>query len=429
MTTSQHTTVCYQPNPSATGPASTVNEFDARSLTGLGLAHAVNDTYASFLPPLLPALMEKLSMSKTQAGLIAFLSSSPSLLQPVIGYLADRTNLRYMVVLGPAVVSTAMSLLGIAPSLLVLALLVTLAGLGSATFHAVAPAMAGRLSGRSLGRGMGVWMVGGALGFALGPLIVVVAVNYLSLEGTPWLMIGGWGASAVLFAYLRQLPAQPANVAYGDSWRSALRPMKSILVPVAGITLMRAFVVVATFTFLPTYLTERGAALWFAGLSVSINAGAGMVGSLVGGSMSDRWGRRRVLSAFIIAVPILAVALLSAAGWALVPVLILLGFAIPPSNVIVLTLVQESSPDDRAFATGIYHALGFTSESVASLVVGVLGDLLGLASAIAAGAVLMLLSLPLVLLLPKAGGYSTPGESPPQQPLPAQYPYGWNNHD
>lgn len=429
MTRSQHITVCHQPNSSATGQASTDNEFDARSLTGLGLAHAVNDTYAGFLPPLLPALMEKLSMSKTQAGLIAFLSSSPSLLQPTIGYLADRTNLRYMVILGPAVVATAMSLLGIAPSLLVLALLVTLAGLGSATFHAVAAAMAGHLSGRSLGRGMGVWMVGGALGFALGPLIVVVALSYLSLEGTPWLMIGGWGASAALFAYLKRVPARPANVAYGDSWRSSLRPIKTILVPVAGITLMRAFLVVATFTFLPTYLTEQGAALWFAGLSVSISAGAGMVGSLVGGSMSDRWGRRRVLCAFIIAPPILTAALLSTTGWGLVPVLILLGFAIPPSNVIILTLVQESSPDDRAFATGIYHALGFTSESVASLVVGLLGDLFGLASTIAASTVLMLLSLPLVLLLPKARGFSTHGECPSQEPPHAQYPHGRDNHD
>jgi FSR family fosmidomycin resistance protein-like MFS transporter len=429
MTTSNHITASHQPYSPATGPASTGSEFDTGSVTGLGLAHALNDTYASFLPPLLPALMDKLSMSKTQAGLIAFLSTSPSLLQPVVGYLADRTSLRYVVILGPALVSTAMSLLGMAPNLVVLALLITLAGLGSATFHAVAPAMAGYLSGRSLGRGMGIWMVGGALGFAVGPLIVVLALKYLSLEGTAWLMIGGWGASAALFVYLRKVPTQPTNVAYSGSWRSALRPMKPILVPIAGITLLRAFVVIATFTFLPTYLTERGAALWFAGLSVSINAASGMLGSLVGGWMSDRWGRRRVLAAFIFVVPILAVALLAARGWALLPVLILLGFAIPPSNVVVLALVQESSPDARAFASGIYHAIGFSSESIASLAVGFLGDLVGLGSTIAASAGIMLLSLPLVLLLPKTADFSTPGESTPQEPPPARYAYDWDDHD
>jgi len=82
-----------------------------------------------------------------------------------------------------------------------------------------------------------------------------------------------------------------------------------------------------------------------------------------------------------------------------------LGFAIPHSNVIIMAVVQESSIDHRALATGIYHALGFGSESVTSLTVGVLGDLLGLDFAIAASAVLMLLSLPLVLLLPKAKPY------------------------
>jgi FSR family fosmidomycin resistance protein-like MFS transporter len=401
---SQDTTACHQPESPAPLHTSDPN-FHRGSLAGLGFAHAVNDTYAGFLPPLLPPLIEKLSLSKTEAGLVAFLSTSPSLLQPVIGHLADRADLRYLVILSPAIVSTAMSLLGIAPRLLVVALLVLVAGAGSAALHAVASPMAGHLSGRSLGRGMGVWMVGGALGFTLGPLIVVTTLNFLPLEGTPWLMIGGWAASVVLFWRLRRIPARPAGIAGSNSWRDGLSTVKSILVPVAGITLMRALLVSATFTFLPTYLTEQGAALWFAGLSVSISAGAGMVGSLVGGSMSDRWGRRPVLLAFLVAAPVLAFALLIARSWSLLLVLILLGFAIPPSNVIILAVVQESSTDHRAFATGIYHALGFSSESVTSLTVGVLGDLLGLDFAIVASAVLMLLSLPLVLLLPKAKPY------------------------
>ena len=418
---SQDTTARHQPESPAPPRTSDPN-FHRSSLADLGFAHTVNDTYAGFLPPLLPPLIEKLSLSKTEAGLIAFLSTSPSLLQPVIGHLADRADLRYLVILSPAIVSTAMSLLGIAPRLLVLALLVMVAGAGSAAFHAVASPMAGHLSGRSLGRGMGVWMVGGALGFTLGPLIVVTTLNFLPLEGTPWLMIGGWAASVILFLRLRRIPARPASIAGSNSWRDGLSTVKSILVPVAGITLMRALLVSATFTFLPTYLTEQGAALWFAGLSVSISAGAGMVGSLVGGSMSDRWGRRPVLLAFLVAAPVLAFALLIARSWSLLLVLILLGFAIPPSNVIILAVVQESSTDHRAMATGIYQALGFSAESVSSLIVGILGDLLGLDFAIVASAVLMLLSLPLVLLLPKAipypGGdeYLFVGPTSDQQP-------------
>jgi FSR family fosmidomycin resistance protein-like MFS transporter len=393
--TSQHSHLPTTPRPPD-------DQCDTGALAGLGFAHAANDTYASFLPPLLPPLIEKLSLSKTEAGLIAFLATSPALLQPAIGYVADRADLRWMVIVGPATVATTMSLLGVAPRLVVIALLVMIAGLGSAAFHAVASPMAGRLAGRSLGRGMGIWMVGGALGFALGPLIVVTALNFVPLEGTPWLVIGGWLASALLFACLRRIPAAPAGFADHDSWRDGFRKVRPILVPVAAIVLLRAFLVAGTFTFLPTYLTEQGSALWFAGLSVSISAAAGMIGALVGGSVSDLWGRRRVLLGFLVAAPVLTFGLLGAKDWALVPILVLLGFSLPPSQVITLALIQEFSDRNRAFATGLYLALGFMSESVAALTVGILADLFGLRSAIAAGAILMLLSLPIVSLLPQA---------------------------
>jgi FSR family fosmidomycin resistance protein-like MFS transporter len=419
--TVQHTPTCAPPDIEVDAFPVTDDHFHTGSLTGLGLAHAVNDTYAAFLPPLLPALIEKLSISKSEAGLLAFLSTSPSLLQPAIGYLADHTDLRYLVILAPAIASTTMSLLGVAPRLLVLAVLVTLAGIGSAAFHAVASPMAGHLSGRSLGRGMGIWMVGGALGFALGPLIVVGALSFLPLEGTPWLMIGGWVASAILYACLRGVPTRPAGAVNDNSWQDGLRAFQPIFYPVAGITLVRALLVAATFTFLPTYLTEQGAPLWFAGLSVSISAGAGMVGSLVGGSMSDRWGRRGILSLFLIAAPILSLGLLAARSWTLVPVLILTGFTIPPSNVIILALVQERSLDNRAFATGIYLALGFTSQAIASLAVGIMGDFFGLGSTIAVSAVLMILSLPLVLLLPRGPDLPSPGDFVMPDPTHDQY--------
>jgi FSR family fosmidomycin resistance protein-like MFS transporter len=400
------------------------DDFPTGSVTALGFAHAANDTYAAFLPPLLPPLMEKLSFSKTEAGLIAFLSTLPSLLQPAIGHLADRADLRYLVIFSPAIVATAMSLLGIAPRLLVVALLVTVAGLASAALHAVAPAMAGRLSGRRLGRGMGIWMVGGALGFTIGPLIVVTTLNFLSLEGTPWLMVGGWAASGLLFAVLPRVPARPPDSVVSNSWREGLQSLKPIFLPVAGITLLRSFLVTATFIFLPTYLTEQGAPLWFAGLAVSISAGAGMVGSLVGGSLSDRWGRRLILSTFTVAAPIFALAMLGARDWTLVLVLILLGFAIPPSNVVIMTLVQESSPDNRALANGVYHALGFMSESVSSLTVGILGDLIGLSPTIVITAVLMLLSLPLVVLLPGGDPAPIDEDYPSPGPPRGQHPYG-----
>ena len=91
------------------GPAaSAIDAFQTGHVVTIGLAHALNDTCTSFLAPLLPALIAKLAMSKTQAGLLAFLQSSPSLFQPVIGHLADRANLRCAVIVAPGIAATMM---------------------------------------------------------------------------------------------------------------------------------------------------------------------------------------------------------------------------------------------------------------------------------------------------------------------------------
>ncbi len=385
----------------AEGPVlSEIEEFQTGRVLTITLAHAMNDTYTAFLPPLLPAFIAKLALSKTEAGLLAFLQSSPSVLQPVIGHLADRVTLRYFVILAPAGTATMMSLLGVAPRYAVLALLVMLAGLSSASLHAVAPAMTARLSGRRLGRGMGIWMVGGILGWTMGPIIVVGAVNLLSLESTPWLMIGGWLASVILYVRLRDVPGHPPTEGPANSWREGLQALRPILTPVVGIMVARALMVSATFTFLPVFLTERGADLWLAGASVSIVAGAGIAGSLLGGSMSDRFSRRPVLVVSVLTAPLLMFVFLGVNGWAQLPVLILLGVAMPPTQVILMALVQENCPENRALANGIFLSLTFLSESGGAVILGAMGDLLGLRLAFATSALVVLLGLPLVFWLP-----------------------------
>ncbi len=379
---------------------SPVEGFQTGRVLSVTFAHATNDIYTSFLAPLLPAFIAKLALSKTEAGLLAFLQSSPAVFQPIIGHLADRTELRYLVIVAPALTGTMLSLLGIGPSYVVLALLVMLGGLSSASLHAVAPAMAGRLSGPSLGRGMGIWMVGGILGWTVGPIIVVSVVNLLGLEKTPWLMIVGWLASLVLYLRLRDVPRRPPTEDQGNSWRAGLHILRPILPPVVGIIVARALMVSAAFTFLPIFLTEQGADLWFAGSSVSIVSGAGIAGSLLGGSTSDRIGRRLVLFVSVLTAPLLMLCLLAVSGWAQLPVLVLLGVAMPSTQVILMALVQESCPENRALANGVFLSLTFISESGAAVVMGALGDLLGLRPAFAISAFIVLLGLPLIWLLP-----------------------------
>ena len=239
------------------GPASIDSaDFQAGRVVTISAGHAVHDTYTAFLSPLLPAFIETLSLSRTEAGLLTVFNQAPSVLQPVIGHLADRLSLRALVILAPAVTATLMSLLGVAPSYALLALLLIIVGCSSAVLHSVGPVMAGRLSGRSLGRGMGFWMVGGELGRTLGPLVIVTAIRFLDLKGTPWLMVGGWLASGMLYLRLRDVPGQPEGSSNGLPWRQALRSMGPFLVPLVGIIVVRSFMISALTTYLPVFLTD-----------------------------------------------------------------------------------------------------------------------------------------------------------------------------
>jgi FSR family fosmidomycin resistance protein-like MFS transporter len=374
--------------------------FQTDRVVTIASGHAVHDTYTAFLPPLLPAFIANLSLSTTEAGLLTVFIQTPSLLQPFIGHLADRLSLRYFVILAPALTAVMMSLLGVAPGYALLALLLTVAGFSSACLHAVAPVMAGRLSGQSLGRGMGFWMVGGELGRTLGPIVIVSAIQLLTLKGTPWLMIAGLLASVILYIRLRDVPGRPANAGHGLPWRQALRSMGPLLVPLVGIIVVRSFMITALTTYLPTFLSKEGADLWFAGVSLSVLEAAGVAGALLGGSVSDRLGRRRVLLISLLTTTLFMFVFLELNGWARFPVLLILGLTALSITPVVMALVQESFPDNRALANGIYMALNFSIRSGAVVVVGMLGDLFGMRLAFTASAIIPLLGVPFILLLP-----------------------------
>ncbi len=377
-------------------------QFQTDRVLTISAGHAVHDTYTGFLPPLLPALIENLSLTKTEGGLLTVFNQAPSLLQPLIGHLADRVSLRYLVILTPAVTATAMSLLGVAPRYAMLALLLMLTGLSSAVLHAVAPVIAGRLSGKNLGRGMGIWMVGGELGRTLGPLAIAAYFKLRpdTLADTPWLMIAGWLTSLVLFFRLRDVEGRPSNAGNGLPWRQALRVMGPLLVPLTGIIVARGFMSSALTTYLPTFLVEEGSELWLAGISLSVLEAAGVVGALLGGSLSDRLGRRAILLISLLVTPIVMLVFLVAEGWLRFPLLLIMGLTALSVTPVIMALVQESFPENRALANGVYMALSFLTRSGVVVIVGMMGDLWGMRTSFLVCALTILLGLPFLLFLP-----------------------------
>lgn len=380
---------------------SEISGFQTSPVLTITGAHTIHDGYQGFLSPLLPLLIEKLSLSKTQAGFLSSFTLLPSLIQPFLGFIADRKDMRWAVVLAPAVTGAVMSMIGIAPSYSILAVLLLLGGFSSAFFHSVAPVMTGALSGLKLGRGMSFWMVGGELGRTLAPIIAVAAVGYLTLTGLPVIMVAGLLTSIILYLRLRNVAYKPANGGQDVNVPLVFRQMLPVITPIMFLLIARSFISQGLPLYLPTFLTEQGSGLWFAGASLSIMQVAGVAGALLGGSISDRLGRRVVMVVSTIATSILFFIFTSSSGWVRLPVLLLLGFASLSINPVIQAVVQENFPENRALANGMYMFLNFGINAVSVVLVGLIGDKLGLQMAFYLSAGVLLLGLPFIFLLPR----------------------------
>ena len=132
--------------------------------------------------------------------------------------------------------------------------------------------------------------------------------------------------------------------------------------------------------------------------------GAGVIGALVGGSASDVLGRRRVLAASFLMTPVLMIALVYVTGLWRLPLLLPLGFAGLMATPFIMAAVQETTPENRALANGIYMALNFVLRALIVVFVGALADRMGMRTTFLACAVLGLLGTPFVFWLPGRKG-------------------------
>ena len=374
--------------------------FTAGKVAVIAVGHAVSDTYSAFLPVLLPILIEKFALAKTGAGVLTLFGQLPSLLQPFIGYIADRRGLRIFVAATPAITAILMSFVGVAPSYILVAILLLVVGITSAMLHATGPVLTGRLSGDRLGMGMGYWMVGGEFGRALGPIMIASAITHLGVNNTPYISIFGILVSLIVYWQLRDVKESRVRTSENMHWKEAVHAMRPVLIPVAGIMILRSFSFVAVGTFLPTFLTENGASLILAGASLSVMEVAGVIGAFFGGAISDRVGRRVVMGVSMLLTPLFIFLLLMTSGWVQFPVLMGLGLTSLALTPVVMAIVQESYPENRALANGIYMAINFTGMSLAAVVIGIIADAFDMNAAYIFSAVAMLGGVPFVMKLP-----------------------------
>jgi FSR family fosmidomycin resistance protein-like MFS transporter len=371
--------------------------FIDRVLTLTG-AHLMHDTYSSFLAPLLPNLIEKLSLTYTQAGSLSAITQLPSLLNPIIGYLDDKVSLRIFIVLAPGVTATTMSCLGIAPDFLSLVLLLTVTGLSISAFHSTAPAMVARASGQQVGRGMSLYMAAGEFGRTIGPLLASWGLLTFGLGKMYPVAILGWISSLVIFVRFQGIPV---HVDKHPGFREIIPVARRLFLPLVGVIFFRSFLVSGLGLYLPTLLEGEGASIWTAGATLAIYQFAGVFGAILGGTISDRLGRKPVLLAVSLLFPIMVLGFLVTSGWLTIPVLILAGLFGLSSQPITLAIVQDHLPNHRSVGNGFFMAINFIFLSLSAIGIGMLGDRIGLRQAFLWTAISGFFVIPFVFFLPR----------------------------
>ena len=321
----------------------------------------------------LPIFINKMGINLFQAGMLDVVRRIPTLFNPLTGAIADMMNVRYFIVLGPAITAVCMCLTGVAPDYNSLLLLVLLAGIGSAIFHVPAPVMIRHFSHNSIGRGMSYYMLGGELARTFGPLTVIAALSLGGVQSLIYLIPFGLFATLMLFFQLRKTEdCRDHSKRKNGSFYATFRKHLPLFFLLGGVTLFRSALKASLTIYLPTYLTKSGSSLWLAGMSLAILQFAGAAGTLMSGTISDRIGRKKTLLAIAVLNPILMLFFIFYNGFLTVPLLILNGFFLFGSGPVMLAYVHDLKSDHMSFINGIYMTINFALSALMILYVGYL---------------------------------------------------------
>ena len=152
--------------------------------------------------------------------------------------------------------------------------------------------------------------------------------------------------------------------------------------------------------FLPTYINQQTGNLWLAGIALTLFEAAGVAGVLTAGSMSDLFGRRKILLVSLIGAPVCLFVFTITGGWFRIATLLVTGFTLLSTTPVMLALVQEQGRDAPAAANGLFMMISFLARSAVVVVVGMTADLIGLKMAYVIFALVGFIGLPFAFRLP-----------------------------
>ncbi len=373
----------------------------------LSTGHMVTDINQGALPAMLPFFISAFDLSYAAAAGIVFAANmTSSIVQPVFGHAADRFSKPWLLSVGLMLAGGGAGLTGIVPGYGWILCMAIVSGIGIAAYHPEAARLVNFAAGTRKGTAMSLFGVGGTIGFALGPLIAAAALLQWGLRGSLVLLAPVTIMALIItrrFSQFESLEVErnaahrsSAAIALKDDWRAFAR----LTVVIIG----RSIIFYGLNTFIPIYwivaLSQSKAA---GAMALTVFSGAGIIGNLLGGSLADRIGQKKVMLLGLFGL-VLFLPLFVMVKNAQVATLLLfpIGLSLFGTYSPAIVMGQNYLPNRVGLSSGITLGVAVAIGGGAAPIIGKLADLHGIESALASIACLPLLFLAIALGLPQS---------------------------
>jgi FSR family fosmidomycin resistance protein-like MFS transporter len=361
--------------------------IDYKSIALLSAAHLSDDLNQGVVPAMLPFFIAANHLTyAAAAGLILAQTLASSVVQPLFGMLADRRPSPWLIPVGLSFAGIGVALAGLASSYWLIFAAIALSGLGISAFHPEAARRVRYLSGSRQATTMSLFTVGGMAGFAIGPLVITPILIDFGVRGALVLALPVLLMAVAVAYQLPRLAAAHASISMGSSGRVLIDSAErwGDFTLLTAVVVLRSVIFIGLNTFIPLYWTRvLGGTKAGGGLALTTLLAAVTLGTLLGGRLADRYGRRIVVVASLAPLaPLLFVFLslhdLTAAGILLVP----MGIALAAANSVVVVMAQEYLPNRVGLAAGVTLGLSMTIGGLMMPLFGSIADHYGLRTAI-----------------------------------------------
>ena len=349
-------------------------------LGAAGLSHAMNDLLQSLIPAVYPVLKQEFALSFGQIGLITLaFQVTASLLQPFVGAYTDRHPKPYSLPLGMCVTLAGLVLLAMAPNFGVILLAASMVGIGSSIFHPEASRVARLASGGRYGFAQSLFQVGGNGGTALGPLLAAFIVVPGGQRSIAWFAIVAAAAIMVLTWIGRWYAARLGEVRKAPAKSSVEGlPRRKVMIAVFVLMLLvfsKYFYLASIISYYQFYLIDKfGLTQQNAELHLFVFLGAVAVGTIVGGPVGDRFGRKLVIWGSILGIlPFTLLLPYADLFWTTV-LSVVIGVVLASAFSAILVFAQEMVPGKVGMISGLFFGFAFGMGGLGAAVLGIVAD-------------------------------------------------------